>query len=94
MAYSCGYCGRDYKTPVERGKCEVACETEKRKQEELKKAKNNRYEEVKEIVSKYNLEFDESLCVAKTINMKSDEFSKLVYKHLLDSIATSKISFK
>lgn len=39
MGYSCGYCGRDYKTPVERGKCEVSCEAEKIKQDEVNKAK-------------------------------------------------------
>jgi len=64
MGYSCGYCGRDYKTPFERGACEVKCDSEIKRQAELNKAKkrkeekSQRYNSIQEDIKKLTEKID------------------------------------
>ena len=57
--YKCEYCNKEYSSPIERAKCEIACETrikkeqEEKRKKELELVKETRHKEVEEAFEHY-----------------------------------------
>lgn len=81
MSFKCSYCGKEYEAPVERARCEIACEAEMKKKAEqdkanqLKAEKNNRFQEIQgyinlinEKMNLYNKDYGEKIYLTSKTN--------------------------
>lgn len=56
--FICSYCGAEYDTPAARARCELECdekmaqERERQRRRDLEKARNDRFNEIKEVATK------------------------------------------
>ena len=60
MSFKCSYCGKEFETPVERARCEIACEAEQKRKAEQERVKKlqgeklDRCNEIQEDIKKLN----------------------------------------
>lgn len=98
--FKCGYCGEEYKSPLDRATCEIRCHeiAKKKRQEEfekvrmLRETRQRRYDKMVDEMDKFNADYNCNYRLVKTVYIKSDEVSKAVLKQLSE-MSTSDIVF-